>query len=135
MGPKFARCKVESIPRLHRGSHIERKWQPVDLDCVAYGLNGVEIGSDILHVFPGHTAVIRKRHRWIEPRTISTTSVSNGGVELFVGPVADSSFAIRRDVRRRQNTEGRFDRPSSGKGPAASGHRVTTTAIGGLREI
>ena len=132
---KLSRREIQAIPDNHRRAQIEWKRQPIDLHCIMYGRNRVEVGADVSHVFARHPRVVRKRHRGIEPRAVSADAPPHRRVEFIVGPAADARLAVRGDVGRCQHAERRLDRPSAAEWMFAARNGMTAPAVGGIGEI
>jgi hypothetical protein len=55
--------------------------------------------------------------------------------ELLVGPCADTSVGVGRDIGRGDNAERRFDRTTAGKGLADVRHGMTRVAVCDRRQV
>ena len=134
VGLELSRLEVQRVPDQHRSANVERERQLICDDRVVRGRDRLEVGANREHVIARHFRVTGKRHRRIEQRSVPPLPLPHGGVEIGVAPCADSRLGVRRDVRRQNVAERRFDRPAAREGRAAR-RGMARTAIGSHGEI
>ena len=131
----FAWLEVEGVPHPHRHPDVERKWERIGDHRVVHGGHSVEIGPYRKNIRARHLRVGVVRHRGIEPFAVSSNALAHGFVELIVRPRAYPRLHVRRDVRRNDVSERRFDRPAAGERLVLLRNGVTTRAIRQNRQV